>query len=360
MSLWQCPEPNPDFSRLEKVFRRQGEPDRVPFIEPFIDLEPMETFLGRPLPAFCLGPREAFEAHHDGSLEFHYLLGFDYVISQVRIWNDSLGQAEGASASPAGSPAWAQEVVGLVADWKGFDRYPWPRVEDIDFSSVEYTASTMPDGMKTIVRTRGVYAQAWRLMGYEAFFYAVHDQPDLVAAMWNRIGEITLAVCRQIAEMDGVGAILLGDDMGFKSGTLIQPDILRECVFPWHKRIAEAIHSKGLPLLLHSCGNLRAIMDDLIDAGIDGKHSYEDVYLSAAEAKRLWGDRVAILGGADVDALCHVEEDELRAYIRNTLDQCAPGGGYALGSNNSLTHYIPLENYLIMLEEGYNYSRSAR
>ncbi|MGQ9584951.1 MAG: uroporphyrinogen decarboxylase family protein [Anaerolineae bacterium] len=364
MPLREFPTPNPDFSCLERVFRRQGEPDHVPFIEPFIDLEPVEAFLGRRLPAFCFHPREAFEAHHDGILEFHHRLGFDYMISHVPPWYRWDVPAETATAVPAPgvrSRTWAREVPSRVTTWEEFERFPWPKVEEVDFSAPEYCARKMPPGMKTIVRTRGVFGQAWRLMGYETFLYSIHDQPDLVAAIWDHVGEVAVAVCRQIADMNGVGAVLLGDDMGFKSGTLIHPDILRQHVFPWYRRITEAVHSKGLPLLLHSCGNLRAVMDDLIDVvGIDGKHSFEDSYLPAAEAKRLWGERVAILGGVDVDTLCRASEEELRAYVRNTLEQCAPGGGFALGSNNSLTRYIPLRNYLIMLEEGYTFGQGQR
>ena len=55
-----------------------------------------------------------------------------------------------------------------------------------------------------------------------------------------------------------------------------------------------------------------------------------------------------------------VTEDDLRAYVRNILDRCTPGGGYALGSGNTIANYVPLKNFLIMLEEGYNYSRNPK
>jgi len=55
-----------------------------------------------------------------------------------------------------------------------------------------------------------------------------------------------------------------------------------------------------------------------------------------------------VLGGVDVNKLCRLKEKELRPYVRDILDKCMPGGGYALGSGN----YIPIENYLIMLDEG--------
>jgi uroporphyrinogen decarboxylase len=94
-------------------------------------------------------------------------------------------------------------------------------------------------------------------------------------------------------------------------------------------------------------------MDDIIDdVGIDAKHSFEDTFMPVTEAKRLYGDRIALLGGVDVDFLCRATVDQVRDYVRNVINLCAPGGGYALGTGNSVANYIPVENYLTMLDEG--------
>jgi len=93
-------------------------------------------------------------------------------------------------------------------------------------------------------------------------------------------------------------------------------------------------------------------MDDIIDyAGFDAKHSYEDQILPITEMKEKYGNRIALLGGIDIDVLCRSEEDVLREYIRNIIRKCAPGGGFAIGSGNSIANYIPMKNYLIMLDE---------
>jgi uroporphyrinogen decarboxylase len=97
-------------------------------------------------------------------------------------------------------------------------------------------------------------------------------------------------------------------------------------------------------------------MDELMDdVGIDAKHSFEDVITPVADAKRLWGDRVAILGGVDMDYLCRHSEEEVRAYTQRVIAACAPGGGYALGTGNTVANYIPIQNYVAMLEEGARY-----
>ena len=96
-------------------------------------------------------------------------------------------------------------------------------------------------------------------------------------------------------------------------------------------------------------------MNDIIDdVKIDGKHSFEDVIMPVAEAKRRWGDRVAILGGVDMDPLSRGTPEEVRARTREALAGCMPEGGFGLGSGNTIANYVPLENYFAMLEEGWH------
>jgi uroporphyrinogen decarboxylase len=156
--------------------------------------------------------------------------------------------------------------------------------------------------------------------------------------------------------MDWVGGLWGSDDMGFRTGTLAAPHHLREYVLPHHKRLAQLAHDAGKIYLLHSCGNLLAIMDDLIDdVRIDGKHSYEDAIIPVAAFKRRFGHRVSVLGGIDVDVLARRSEDEVRAYVRSVLDEVMPGGGYVLGSGNSIANYVPPRNFLAMIDEGHRW-----
>ena len=97
-------------------------------------------------------------------------------------------------------------------------------------------------------------------------------------------------------------------------------------------------------------------MEDLIcDVGIDARHSFEDAIMDVVTFSRRYGDRIAVLGGIDVDFLCRATAEEVRQRVRRTLDACFPGGGYCLGTGNSVTNYIPVENYLAMLDEGRRY-----
>ena len=191
------------------------------------------------------------------------------------------------------------------------------------------------------------------LMGYETLCYALYDQRDLVQAISECLIQMSRVVLRRILEFDRVKIVWGSDDMGFKTTTLISPDHLREFALPGHKLMAEMSHDAGRLYLLYSCGQLSAIMEDLIeDVRIDALHSFQDTIVSAISRKEQYGDRIAVLGGIDVDFMCRATPEQIRERARHTLEECIPGGGYCLGTGNSVANYIPLDNYLTMLDEG--------
>ncbi len=68
-----------------------------------------------------------------------------------------------------------------------------------------------------------------------------------------------------------------------------------------------------------------------------------------------FGARIGVIGGIDVDFLCRATEEQVRARVRETLDACMPGGGYVLGTGNSVANYIPVQNFLAMVDEGHRW-----
>lgn len=91
-------------------------------------------------------------------------------------------------------------------------------------------------------------------------------------------------------------------------------------------------------------------MEDVIEyMGYDAKHSYEDSILPVEEAYHRWGDRIAILGGIDLDFVCRATPQEIKKRCRDMLRKAEKSGGYALGTGNSIPEYVPHENYFAMI-----------
>jgi uroporphyrinogen decarboxylase len=208
--------------------------------------------------------------------------------------------------------------------------------------------------MKLTVHTTLFEHVLENLLGYEGLAYLLSDEPGLVKRVFERWGQVVFDYYAAVIGADAVGAIFHADDLGFKTATLVAPVVLRELVFPWLKRCADLAHAHGKPFWLHSCGNLfaQSIIEDLIDdVGIDALHSFQDEILPVAEFKAHYGERVATLGGVDMDKLARLDTESLRAYVRTILETCMPGGRFALGSGNTIANYIPLQNYGVLLEE---------
>jgi uroporphyrinogen decarboxylase len=254
--------------------------------------------------------------------------------------------------------SWVDEKASVITTWEDFERYPWPKAEDADYYPLEYLARTLPEGMAVIARAGGILEQVMWLVGYESFALLIYDDPALIQALFDKVEEIFLPVARSLAQMDRVMALWMGDDMGYRTATMIAPQHLRQYVFPIQKKIAAITHEQGLPFMLHSCGQLEAVMEDLIDdVAIDCKHSFEDVIVPVEDFSRRYGERISVIGGVDVDLLCRGSEAQIRQRTRTILEACAPTRGYILGTGNTVANYIPLKNFLIMLDEGQRYNK---
>lgn len=291
----------------------------------------------------------------DNQIAFWYHMGYDYVRVEVStplpavalVTNDT------AEGNQDHNRAWQGLDEGPIRSWEDFEKYPWPKVTDESFYTHDYICRHLPDGMGFITcHAGGVYEHVSRLMGYTGMCIALFDDPALVKAVADRLGEIIQKYNEGLLQFDKLSAVFQGEDFGFNTQTLISPDDIRKYFLPWHKIFAKQVHDAGRLYFLHSCGKVDDIMDDLIDdVKIDGKHSYQDNVMPIWKYKEKWGDRVALLGGVDVHKLSTYEPDELRKYVRRIIDDCSSGGRFAIGAGNSVTSYVPLENYLTMIDE---------
>ena len=357
-----APPPKPNAEALLRNLRREGTPDRVYFMELFLDGEIQHSIAQRFGVGEGLDPSDPLHG-----LKFHIelqrFLGYDTVRGVVDGYSfprDNITCTDDTTQGPTRRQSgrrWTSEHHGPIASMEDFEKYPWPETKNIDTRQLEWLEANLPDDMCVTANCHSVFENVTWLMGYETLCYKMYDEPEFVDAMFERVGGCLHKLCKVYMQFDRVAILFGGDDMGFKTGTMVPPQVLIEKSFPWHKRNAQLAHAHGKPYLLHACGNLEAVMPALLDdVQIDGRHSFEDVILPVTEAKRLYGDRIALLGGIDVDLLARADEGTIRERVRETLDVCHPGGGYCLGSGNSVTNYVPVDNYLAMMDEGRRYA----
>ena len=190
------------------------------------------------------------------------------------------------------------------------------------------------------------------LVGYMDLCYIREDDPELYAGLFSQAGKVMASVWNSfLNEFGDIFCVCrFGDDLGFKTSTLISPEDIRKYIIPEYKIIIDIIHSFGKPFLFHCCGAIFDIMDDLIEIGIDSKHSNEDQIMPFPDWVERYGDRIGNFGGIDTDAVCRLSHDELKEYITIVLEKCTGHGGFAFGSGNSIPTYVPTDKYLDMIE----------
>lgn len=332
-----------DFEQFLKVLWRRGRPDYLPFYEHIASSGFIARRTGTPFDR--MSPRD--DGYWDIFCEFWLGLGYDCIPMEIPL-NCPLPAGHGATTETS-------EAHVVIRTTEDFERYPWPdESAPIDFGPFEQVAGRLSEGVKIVGGVcAGPYEWASQMMGVMGLSYGLADCPELVEQVFRRIGALHVSAVRQLATMDAVGALRQGDDLGFKTSTFLPPAVIRRLILPIYKAMAGHAHAAGKPFILHSCGNLGEVYEGLIeDCRIDAKHSFEDVILPVEDFKARYGSRITPLGGLDVDVICRAGSDELRAYTRRKIEKCFADGHWALGTGNSLTDYMPVENYIAVLEEG--------
>lgn len=332
-------ERKPDFERLRRVLLRDGEPDHVPFYELYADQPIMEAILGRP-------------ADREGYIRYQLQMGYDYVCAGAQF--DYQYRREYSQDTRR---EFVDNNHGMIENRRDFDAYPWPTVGPGVEAGLVRMQGDLPAGMKILISPPGgILENVMWLMGYVPLSYALYEDEQLVWDLFERIGTNHIRAIELMFERgdrEAIGGVVMGDDMGHFQGPMLAPEMMRKYVFPWQKKLVAKVHEYGKPFILHSCGNLEAVMDDLIDdVGIDARHSYEDKIMPVWQFKERYGKRVAVMGGFDIDRLCRLTPEEVYRETAELIRRCAPGGGWALGTGNSVASYVPVENFRAMMRAG--------
>ena len=346
-----------DYDGLLSNLRMEGTPDRVYHMELFQDPE-IQAAIAE---GFGLWTNlDPADPHYDKKrhIAVQRFCGFDYVRANLEGMTVNLHKTnteDTAALKRSGGRTFQDEHTGPIANWDDFEKFDWPDPNNPEaLKTLEWYQENLPDDMCIVSGSISHFCEllTW-LLGYESLCYALYDQRDLLRAITDKLIGINERVLDQYLAFDRLKIVFASDDMGFKTGLLFSAEDMIEYVLKPHKRISELTHQAGRLYLLHACGNLSDIVDYLLDdVKIDGKHSFEDTIEDVRDVKNAYGKRTSLIGGIDVDFLCRAEQGDIRKRVRETLDICTPGGGYCLGSGNSVANYIPIDNYLAMVDEG--------
>ncbi len=324
-------------------------PQRIPLYEHIISPEIMEKVLGEEFAQYELSNDENelrhFFKHY---CAFFKKMTYDTVSFEFPI----------IYCLPAQGESIIGRQPGPIQSRKDFEAIDWDEIVQKYISNADIKfrilGEYLPEGMKAIGGVaNGVFEISEDLVGLEYLAYMQIDDPQLFRDVYQKIGELMHTVWQWFLEKHGhlYAVCRFGDDLGFKSGTLTSPAVIREHIIPQYKQVIGLIRQSGHAFLWHSCGCIFEIMEDVIALGINAKHSNEDSIAPFDKWIELYSDRIGLFGGIDVDVLCQKspEEIEMTVYEHGKRFR-ANANGFALGSGNSIPNYIPVEGYLAMID----------
>lgn len=257
-----------------------------------------------------------------------------------------------------GGGALGGHVQGCIQSREDFERYPWEQLPELYFNRFgelfRSLERTCPEGMKAIGGVgNGVFECVQDLVGYMDLCFMKEDDPELYADLFQKMGQVQQQIWKRfLDEYSGAYCVLrFGDDLGFNTSTLLAHDDIRQLVLPQYRAITDLVHATGRPFLLHSCGNLFSVFDDVIRiANIDAKHSNEDSIGHFSVWVERYGDRIGNFGGIDTDVICRQSPQYIHDYVMDCLGKVNGHGGIAFASGNSIPDYVSTEGYIAMVE----------
>jgi uroporphyrinogen decarboxylase len=335
----------PDYRNMLEVAQNQ-RPGRLPVYEHLISPLLMERVLGHTFADLYDGDALDIEQYFENYCNFFRQMTYDTVSFEVCL----------CSVLPEAGALFGG--TGPIQNRDDFINYPWPRLHALYWEHAqvrfESLVKTLPEGMKIVGGVgNGVFEVSQDLVGLESLAYMQIDDPGLFAELYRKIGEVLCQLWTTLLDRyaDSFVVCRFGDDLGFKSGTLTSPAVIRNHIIPQYQQIVNIIKSYNKPFLLHSCGNIFEVMNDLLAVGIDLKHSNEDVIAPFDKWIDLYGHRIGLVGGIDVDLLCKEMPETIKEIVFEAGKRYRDTAkGYALGSGNSIPDYVPVEGYLAMIE----------
>jgi uroporphyrinogen decarboxylase len=347
-------------SRRERFLTalRGGTPDRVPLFEFHFGPPFIEAVLGAPSHHYHNVDDEVAVARAVG-LDMVWtaplgFTGFTNVQLNGERYQDEWGTWWGTNANswPAG---WTEgDVVKSREDWTTLhipdpdlpERMQQPR------RAVELAAGDLA----VVGGVRGPFSAAWMLAGLVNMGMWIYDDPALLDDILREMGRWNTQLGLHLIEA-GVDAVIIHDDWGMNKSIFVKPDDWRRFVLPHVAEQVETLANTGTPVILHSDGNLNAILGDIAQIKISALNPLQrGANMNLADVKARYGHRLCLIGNiSTTTTLARGTVEDVEREVLECLRDGAQGGGYMLAPDHSYHGGIPVPNIRQALETGLHY-----
>jgi len=249
-------------------------------------------------------------------------------------------------------------VEGLVLPEATLNGYRFPNpLDGRFFADIPEKLARFPDRFRVFQIGFSLYERAWTLRGMANLMMNFHDHPEFVHELFSAIADYNVAQVREALKHD-IDAVYFGDDWGQQHGLQMGPRKWREFILPQLKRMYGAVRAAGKFVMIHSCGDVDELFDDLLAAGLNCFNPFQPEVMDVYSLLPRYRGRLAFHGGLSTQkTLPFGTPDDVRRETRRLLELGAEGG-YIFAPAHDVEGDVPLENIVAMIEAVQRQTRS--
>jgi len=244
-------------------------------------------------------------------------------------------------------------AVSPLAEIKDLDHYAWPDPYAPGLLQKAGEIQAAKGAEYFIIPNLGfaLFERAWALRGFEQFFIDMATDPSYAALLLDRITEIQLVLINRYLDL-GVHGGYFGDDYGAQKNMLFAPQMWRSLIKSRLARLFKPFKERGLPIIMHSDGQIQQILPDLLDIGLTTLNPVQPEVLDHVWLRDQYGGRLSFFGGISTQTMLpHGTEDQVKNAVSLAVKMLAPNGtGLVIAPSHRLMSDTPLKNITALLE----------
>ena len=242
------------------------------------------------------------------------------------------------------------------------EAYPWPSPDHYDYG----WAARMAHEFALHYAIRGPYwkpllCQVFDLFGTEEAMVIMLTSPRLFEAVLEQVFIVTVEYVRRLVEAlgDDLHILYLGDDFATQRGMLISPQLWRRYLRPRYAQLFEIGKRAGKFVWFHACGDITAILPDLIDIGMDVWETVQlhTLPMSAQQLKQQYGRHITFFGAISTQRLPFMSPPQVHSEVKRCIEALAEGGGYICGPDHHIKPDVPHANTVALFDAARTFRR---
>ena len=194
----------------------------------------------------------------------------------------------------------------------------------------------------------GIYERSYHVLGWEELMTYIASNPGIVEEIFDKVLDYKIKVAQKTVEL-GFKIGHTGDDFGTQYGGFFSDKMFRGLILPRLKKLFEVFIKGGLPVMLHSCGNVTQYIPELIDIGLDILEPCQPC-MDLKFLKKEYGKDLIFYGGINTQTLPYLSQEETRQMVKDTIQILGKGGGYIIAPAQEIMNDVPIENIKALVE----------